>query len=443
LARVALIGLWHLGTVAAAGLARLGHTVHATDPDSDTVRRLQHHEPPLYEPGLAEALSLQAAAGRLLFDADARLVFSRAEYIFITFDTPVDENDQCDLSPIFTAFDTVALNASGPVTIVLMSQVPVGTCRTLDAQLRARAPHLDFHLVYHPENLRLGEALRTFLLPDFLVVGAELPTAADRLISLYNGVDTSVLRMTWESAEMAKHALNTFLATSISFANEIADLAEVAAADVRDVVRVLRADRRIGPRSFLSPGPGFSGGTLGRDLQALRNLARRRGLSTPQLDATLAVNQGRLARVVDQIAQACAGLRGRRVALLGLTYKPGTDTLRRSHALTLATLLRDQGAEVAAFDPRITSPRPETRDLFLAASAQQAVSDADATILCTPWPEFQQLDLAALRRDARRPLLFDCHNFLDDAAARRAGWDYWGVGIPRSAIRAERKGAGG
>ena len=443
MARIALIGLWHLGTVAAAGLARLGHTVCATDPDPQIVRCLQRNDPPLYEPGLAEALSFQVAQGRLRFDSDPRTAFSGAEYTFITFDTPVDENDQCNLSPIIAAIDSIALNTGGPLIIVLMSQVPVGTCRTLNARLRARASKLDFQLVYHPENLRLGDAMKTFLMPDFLVVGAETPSTADRLIALYAGVESSVLRMSWESAEMAKHALNAFLATSISLVNELADLSELASADMRDVVRVLRADRRIGPHAFLNPGPGFSGGTLGRDVQALRHFARAHDLATLLLDAALAVNQNRLARIVHHLAQACAGLRGKRIALLGLTYKPGTNTLRRSHTLALATLLREQGADVVAFDPRITSARPETRDIALAASPQQALAGADAAVLCTPWPDFKNLDLASLRREVRRPLLFDCHNFLDDAAARQAGWDYWGVGIPLTPVRAERKGAGG
>jgi len=442
MARIALIGLWHLGTVAAVGLARLGHTVRATDPDLKTVRRLQLNQPPLYEPGLTEALSFHLAAGSLSFDTNLIAAVSGAEYVFITFDTPVDENDQPDLSPILTAFDSLAVHAQSPVVVVLMSQVPVGTCRTLDARLRSRSPRLDFQLVYHPENLRLGEALKTFLLPDFLVVGAETPSAADRLASLYAAVESSVLRMSWESAEMAKHALNAFLATSISFANQIAELAELAAADVRDVVRVLRADRRIGPHAFLSPGPGFSGGTLGRDLQALLGFAKRHSLSAPQLTATWEVNQSRLARLVSQVSETCSGLRGKRIALLGLTYKPGTDTLRRSHALALAELLHKQGVEVVAFDPRITSPRPETQKISLAASPQLALAGADAVILCTPWPEFRELDLAALKSNVRSPRLFDCHNLLDDSAARNSGWDYHGVGIPRPSLRAEHMGAG-
>jgi len=441
MARVALIGLWHLGTVAAVGLARLGHTVRATDPDSETVRRLQHNQPPLYEPGLTEALSSQLAAGSLSLDTNLASALSDAEVVFITFDIPVDENDQSDLSPIVAAFDTLALHAPSPVVIVLMSQVPVRTCRMLDARLRSHAPRLDFQLVYHPENLRLGEALKTFLLPDFLVVGAETPSAADRLVSLYAGVESSILRMSWESAEMAKHALNAFLATSISFANQIADLTELADADIRDVVRVLRADRRIGPHAFLSPGPGYSGGTLGRDVQALLCLAKRHSLPAPQLTATWEINQSRLGRLVGQVARTCSGLRGKRIALLGLTYKPGTDTLRRSHSLALAALLRRQGATVVAFDPCIASPRPETQEISLAANPQFALAGADAVILCTPWPEFRRLDLVALRKEVRTPCFFDCQNFLDPSAARNSGWDYHGVGIPCPSLRVKHKGA--
>ena len=429
MARLAVVGLWHLGCVAAAALAQLGHNVCATDPDRETLRKLQQGVLPVEEPGLAEALAQQVREGRLVFCSSASEAFASAEYIFITFDTPVDADDQSDLSPIFAACDAIAWDAPPGVQIVVMSQVPVGTCQQLVERLRASAPRLPFRLVYHPENLRLGEALRTFLQPDFLLVGAEDEDSAERLLFLYAGVVAPRLTMRLRSAELAKHALNAFLATSISFVNELADLAEACGADVRDVVRALRHDRRIGPHAFLKPGPGFSGGTLGRDVQALRRLARDAARSTPQLDATLAVNAARLPHLVEILARACGGLRRRRVGLLGLTYKPGTNTLRRSHALELAGLLLAAGAEVQAFDPQVSEPPAEPRALALCADAYQTAQAADAVVLATPWPEFKSLDLARLRRTMRQPLLLDAHNFLDDRAARSAGFHYLGVGF--------------
>ncbi len=440
MARLAVVGLWHLGCVAASSLAKLGHTVRATDFDPQTVRKLQRGVPPVYEPGLAEFIAEQTGEGRLRFALSCPEAFADADYVFVTFDTPVDENDQSDLAAIVSAFDAIAEDAQSGVEIVVMSQVPVGTCRRLAERLHTRAPRLSFDLVYHPENLRLGEALHNFLHPDFLLVGAEDQDAADRLLRLYAGVSASSLTMSLASAEMTKHALNAFLATSISFANELAGLAETCGADIRDVVRALRCDRRIGPHAFLNPGPGFSGGTLGRDVQALRSIGEQLGRKTPQLDATLAVNREQLSRLFEKMYSACSGLRGRRVGLLGLTYKPGTNTLRRSHALALARRLLEAGAEVRAFDPQLPEPSAETDGVTLCADPYQAAESADAVLLMTPWPEFKGLDLARLRRAVRQPVLLDAHNLLDDRAARVAGFHYCGVGIPEEA--AARAGSG-
>lgn len=439
-ARLAVVGLWHLGSVAAAALSRLGHAVRATDFDIEVVRNLARALPPVREAGLAELIAEQVREGRLAFVPACREAFAGAEFIFVTFDTPVDGNDQSDLRPIVAAIDAIAEHAPDGVEIVVMSQVPVGTCGQLVEQLHARAPRLTFQLVYHPENLRLGEALKTFLQPDFLLVGAEEETAAERLLGLYNGVTAPRLVMSTRSAEMTKHALNAFLATSISFANQLSDLAEDCGADVRDVVRALRHDRRIGPHGFLAPGPGFSGGTLGRDLQALRRLGERAGRRTPQLDATLAVNDSRLAALVDKTTRACGGLSGKHVALLGLTYKPGTNTLRRSRALELASLLRCAGADVRGFDPRVDQSCAETHGLLLCNDPYQAAESADALLVMTPWPEFNSLDFVRLRRAMRQPVLIDAHNFLDDRAARLAGFRYSGAGIPEPAAVVARGG---
>ncbi len=426
---------------ASAALAQLGHTVRATDFDPEVVRRLQCGSAPIYEPELSERMAQRTQQGRLSFVSSCREAFLGAEFIFITFDTPVDDNDESDLTPIVSAFDAIAKDAPSGVEIVVMSQVPVGTCAQLAERVRARAPRLRFSIVYHPENLRLGEALRTFLEPDFLLVGTEDEAAADRLLGLYAGVPAAVLKTSTRSAEFAKHALNAFLATSISFINELAELAEACGADIRDVARVMRRDRRIGPHAFLSPGPGFSGGTLGRDIQTLRGLGELAGRRTPQLDATLTVNRERLARLVDAVRQACGGLCGMRVGLLGLTYKPGTDTLRRSHALALARRLVQAGAEVRAYDPKMVEARPETFGLALCADAYQAAEAADALLVATPWPEFKNLDWNRLRKVMRQPVLIDAHNFMDDRAARSAGWQYRGVGIPQPAALPARSEA--
>ena len=443
MARIGLIGLWHLGTVAAAGLASLGHSVRATDPDAGTIAALRRNEPPVFEPGLAEAVAREQAAGRLEFVISIAEAVEGAEAVYVTFDTPVDEHDRSDLAPILGAVDAIVRSAEripSGVLIVVMSQVPAGTLAQLAAQL-GEAAALDARVIYQPENLRLGRALETFLTPDFLVVGAADPDDAQEFLRLYTGISTHALPMSWESAELSKHAVNAFLASSISFANEVADLAEVTGADVREVMQVLRRDRRIGPQAFLDPGPGFSGGTLARDVQTLRGLGARASLPTRLLDAALEVNRGRLARLTERVAGACGGLRGATIALLGLTYKPGTSTLRRSASLEFAARLTRAGAHVRAHDPQVHAPTPETIGVTLAADPYEAAQAADAVVLMTPWPEFRALDFARLRASLARPVLVDAHNFLDRSAAGAAGLAYWGVGLGRAESPSRAAGA--
>lgn len=429
-ARIAVIGLWHLGCVVAAGLARLGHHVTGTDFDRDGVHWLQQGIPPIYEPHLGELLTEQMQQGRLSFTPVWAEALASTDFIFVTFDTPVDENDHSDLTSIESAIEAIASAARGLVCIVLMSQVPVGTCRRLDRRLRERAPQLPFAFAYQPENLRLGGALQAFFEPEAIVLGVEQAAVAREVSALYAGIEALRVTMSWESAELAKHARNAFLATSISFANEVAGLAETCGADMRDVVRVLRLDRRIGPEAFVNPGPGFSGGTLARDLEALRQLGQRAGCLTTQLDATAAVNASRLTRILEKVRGLCGELSGLRLGLLGLTYKPGTNTLRRSHALALARRLVAEGCDVHAHDPQVCEATPETAGIALEPDAYHAAQGSDVLLLATPWPEFRQFDLARCVRMMRQPVLIDLHNCLDEQAARRAGFRYFGVGIP-------------
>jgi UDPglucose 6-dehydrogenase len=431
MAQIATMGLWHLGCVVSAGLASLGHTVRGTDPNSELIRNLQQTKPPVYEPGLPEMMTEQAENGRLMFVESADEALAGADFVFLTFDTPVDDNDSSDLTLIEASLEQIAKHARQDAAIVVMSQVPVGSCDLFSERLHHLAPRASFIVVYQPENLRLGQALSTFLQPDFLVFGAEDRDAAQNVLRLYEGIETKKLVMSRNSAEMTKHVLNAFLATSISFVNEMADLAEVCSADIRDVVSALRLDRRIGPHAFLSPGPGFSGGTLGRDLQTLRHLGARRDKKTLQLDATLAVNDLRISNMIKKLERECGSLSGMRVGLLGLTYKPGTSTLRRSRALEVARMLLSAGASVRAFDPMVTENQKEMQGIVVCADAYQAVAKADCAIVMTPWPEFRHLDLHRLREVMHRPVLMDAHNYLDAGAARAAGIRYCGVGIPK------------
>ena len=398
MSRIAVLGLWHLGCVVSTALAHIGHTVVATDFDSDLVKGLQKETLPIFEPGLAELMSEQLRAGRLSFVVPSPATLKDVDFAFITLDTPVDENDESDLSPIEAAADFVADHVSEELDIVLMSQVPVGTCRRLSERMHLHASCQTFSLVYQPENLRLGEALSTFLEPDLIVIGAEEEIAATRLLGLYDTLQGTRATMSWESAEMVKHALNAFLATSISFVNELAALSEVSGADIRAVVRTLRMDRRIGADAFLNPGPGFSGGTLQRDLQSLRGLGRRLERPTRQLDATFEVNARRLPEIVDNVRRLCGPPRGLKIGVLGLTYKLGTNTLRRSSAVALSRLLIREGAKVAAFDPQVSRAVEASHGIQICPDPYQAAEGADVIVIMTPWPEFKDLNFDRLRR---------------------------------------------
>lgn len=427
MARIAVLGLWHLGCVVSTALADMGHTVTGTDFDTGIVQGLQQGLLPIYEPGLAERMTREFREKRLSFTASSPAALADADFAFIAFDTPVDENDESDLSPVEAALDLIADHGRGDVEIVLMSQVPVGTCRRLSERLHSRAR--SFSLVYQPENVRLGEAITTFLHPDLIVVGAEEESAAMHLLALYENLEGPRVVMSWESAEMVKHALNAFLGTSISFVNELADLAEGTGADIRDVARTLRMDRRIGPHAFLNPGPGFSGGTLQRDIQTLRRLGKQLGLPTQQLDATFEVNARRLPKIVSKIRRLCGQPGGMQIGVLGLTYKPGTNTLRRSSAVALSRLLIRDGNKVSAFDPQVPQSGPATVGIQICADPYLAAQGADVLVIMTPWAEFKELDLGRLQRAMRRGFVIDVHNILNDAEIRQAGLHYVGTGI--------------
>jgi UDPglucose 6-dehydrogenase len=425
MAAVSVWGTWHLGSVHAVCLAALGNRVRATDLDARVVAGLREGTPPLYEPGLAELLRAQLDSGRLSVHSPADPDLGDAEAIFLAADTEIDDDDRVQLGSVEALAEAAARCARRDSPVVVVSQVPVGTTERLVSrmsQISGRA----LTAVYVPENLRLGTALQNFLHPDRLVVGTADPRIAESVLKLYR-LDCPVLRMSARSAEMSKHALNAYLATLISFASELSDLCEAAGADAFDVERALRADSRVSPRAPLRPGFGFAGGTLGRDVQALRQLASDHSVPSALMDAVLAVNHSRTGRAVQQLSQALGGLGGRRIALLGLTYKAGTDTLRRSAALELARALDAAGARVSAFDPRIAALPSSAPPISLAPDALGAARGADALVVATDWPEFATLDWTRMGAAMRRPLVLDLKGVLDPATA---GIELRRIGVP-------------
>ena len=428
-----VIGLWHQGVVGAACLAKLGHAVTACDPDPARVALLASGTTPVYEPGLQELIGEQIAAGRLRW-VSAPGEADPPDVVLLMHDTPVNARDESDPACVLASVDRFAPHLTPETDVLVTAQVPVGTCERLAAALRAARPDWRGGLAYAPENLRLGQGIERFLNPPLPVMGSDNAGVLDRLAGLWPaGIRWDCVSL--RTAEMVKHALNSFLATTITFANELGNLCDEVGADGLRIAEVLRREPRVGPKAMLVPGLGFAGGTLARDVQTLRAVGDRAGLDTPFLDGLMQANAAQNQIVLRKLRQAFGGsLAGRRVAILGLTYKPDTSTLRRSAAVELAEALLREHAQVSATDPR--ADRAEVaalRDLRFHEDPLAAARDAEAVVLMTPWNDYRALDLAALRAVARTPLLIDTAPLWTAAVAEAAGWTYLDIGRGRKA----------
>lgn len=427
--RISVVGLWHLGSVLAASWAELGHRVIGLDSSPGVVDGFRSGRAPLFEPGLDELIQANADKGRLTFTTDIRAAIPSADFVFLAFDTPVDANDRSDLVPLEKALRDLSPLLRERTIVVVSSQVPVGTCVGWREEVRRTNPRRDVDLVYSPENLRLGEAIQCYLRPGRIVVGADDEGARRRVTDLFAPMEAPVLPMSLTSAEMAKHALNGFLATSVSFINEIATLCEISGADVLSVAEALKTDPRIGPRAFLSPGFGFAGGTLARDLQVLKDVGRRGQVETPLLDGVLEVNRRRPGLVLRRLTERFGTVEGRVVGVLGLTYKAGTSTLRRSVALEVIGSLVSAGAKVRAFDPKADlSELPGPPEFEPVGDAYEAARGASALVVLTEWPEFAGLDFDRIRARMASPVIFDGKNLLAGLCLSERGFTYMGVG---------------
>ena len=424
---IGICGLWHLGCVLSAAWTKLGFPVIGFDDEKDKIAQLKDGKPPLYEPNLEQTLATQLGEGRLQF-TDRIDELHHCDFVFIAFDTPVLENDQCDLTPLQKAIDGLAGTLQGDTVVVVSSQTPVGTCSRFRAQLQRKSAATE--LVYSPENLRLGQAIECYLNPGRVILGAASEDARQKALALFRVIDAEIITMNLASAEMVKHAINSFLATSIVFADHLADLCEASGADISDVVGGMKSDDRIGPRAYLSPGIGFSGGTLGRDLRVLSELGASLGRETMIYDAIHDFNTDRKNVIVDRVAALLGGQISRQtIAVLGLTYKPGTSTLRRSVPFEIAQMLSRMGAKVKAYDPRADyTELTATPDFDICRSVDDALQDSDLTLLLTEWPEFRQYDWDRGATLMRHKCVFDAKNFLADTGLPEKGFRYAGVG---------------
>jgi UDPglucose 6-dehydrogenase len=424
--RVCVFGLWHLGCVTAACLAEGGHVVIGLDPDAERIMRLCKGTVPLLEPGLDDLIAKGLASGRLRFETDAISALADADVLWVTFDTPVDENDMSQVSLVTDPVTALVGAVPDRCLVLISSQLPVGTTR----RLAATAGRGGVSFAYSPENLRLGKAIETFTHPDRVVVGLQSDRDRHTVANLLAPFTSEIVWMGLEAAELTKHAINAFLATSVAFMNEIATICEMMGADAKEVERGLKTEQRIGPGAYLSPGGAFAGGTLARDVMTLAEIGRERGLPVTLVSAVRDSNNRHRAWPLRKLKERLGVLPGRRIAILGLTYKPGTSTLRRSGAVELALTLRSEGAIVAAFDPAIRElPVDLAGAIELAISPLQALAGADAVVIATPWPEFRALDWPALLATMASPIVVDANWFLV-LLKDQPGVAYAAVGLP-------------
>lgn len=419
---ICVYGLWHLGSVTAACLAAARHRVTGLDPDPERVEKLNRAEPPLFEPGLADLIRTGIDGGTLRFATDAAEALRDAAVVWVTFDTPVDRNDRADTAFVMDAVKSLFDRLADGTLVIVSSQLPVGSVATLEQAYAKRRRPERVTFACSPENLRLGGAIDAFSRPDRVVAGVRSEEDREKFSKVMAPITTNIEWMSVESAEMTKHALNAFLATSVAFINEIAVVCEEVGADAKDVERALKSDPRIGPRAYLSPGGPFAGGTLARDIEFL---GRSRDL--PLIRAVKKSNDRHRSWARSRLQSAFKKkLRGRTVAVWGLTYKPGTDTLRRSASMELCAWLLDEGAKVVAHDPAVKSV-PEKR-IRLASTPEQAVQGADALVVATEWPEYREVAATALA--GRDLVVIDANRFLAAAAASLPRLRYFTVGKP-------------
>jgi UDPglucose 6-dehydrogenase len=424
-AKLTVVGAGYVGLVTAACMAELGHQITAMDLNEERVRILREGDVPIYEPGLAELIAKNRE--RIEFTADPAYGYSQGEFVFLCVDTPSMYSGDADLSRIWQAIDNLPPD-EGRHILITKSTVPVGTGAAVQAELNHRGyGHISY--ASNPEFLREGSAIGDFMQPDRLVVGSDDPNVRREVARLYAKIDCPIVQTDVASAEMIKYASNAFLATKISFINEIANVCEATGADVTVVARGMGLDHRIGAQ-FLQAGIGYGGSCFPKDVSALKQLAGNSGYHFQLLNAVIEVNELQKRRVIGKLKRYLGDeLRGRRIALLGLAFKPNTDDIRQAASITLASRLLAEGAQVVGYDPvAIEHTRAMIPTACYASSAFEALEKADAAVLVTEWEELVGLDWSHAREIMSQPIVIDGRNALDGAHLVRLGFTYEGVG---------------
>lgn len=440
--RIAMIGTGYVGLVSGACFSEFGVEVTCVDKETAKIERLQRGEMPIFEPGLDTLVANNVRAGRLHFSTDLPSAVAGADAVFIAVGTPSRRGDgHADLTFVYAAAKEIAAALTGYAVIVTKSTVPVGTGAEVAQIIRSARPDLDFDVVSNPEFLREGSAINDFMRPDRVVIGAESDRAREVMRALYRPlylIETPIVFTSIKTSELIKYAANTFLATKITFINEIADLCEAVGANVHDVARGIGLDGRIG-RKFLHPGPGYGGSCFPKDTLALVRTAVEARSPLKIVETVVAVNDARKKQMAERIIAACDGtVAGKTIAVLGLTFKPNTDDMRDSPSLEIVPRLTAAGARVRAYDPEGMGEAKKMLDgVDWCEEAYQTMEGADALAIVTEWNQFRALDLGRVKALLKAPVVVDLRNVYDPAEMAAAGFRYTSIGRPTPTAAAE------
>ncbi len=430
MSRICVIGTGYVGLVTGTCFADMGNEVACLDIDPARIEQLNRGIMPIYEPGLQQLVSQNTQAGRLTFTTDPVLAMKSVEFAFIAVGTPSGVNGEADLHYVRNAAESIADNVTEPVIVVNKSTVPVGTGDWVADVIRKRRNNneIRFWVVSNPEFLREGSAINDFMYPDRVVLGSTDQEAAQKVAKLYEPLRCPVLINDLRTAEMIKYASNAFLATRISFINEIANICEELGADVRAVAHGMGQDKRIGP-AFLDAGLGWGGSCFPKDVKALAHMAVLHGSHPQLLQAVMDINRNQRRRAVHKLRKELNGLNDRIIGVLGLSFKPNTDDIRDAPALEIIHLMQNEGAIIQAYDPQaMKNASMVLNNVKLCENPYQAANQADALILATEWNEFKQLDFQRIFHSMQHPILLDGRNLYDPAQMRELGFTYIGVG---------------
>jgi len=431
--RVTMIGTGYVGLVSGACLSEFGHDVVCVDKDAAKIASLKEGRIPIFEPGLDDVVSANVKAGRLSFSTELAPAVRAADAVFIAVGTPSRRGDgHADLSFVFGAAEEIAAALDGHTVIVTKSTVPVGTGQKVEEIVRKLRPDADFDVASNPEFLREGSAIEDFRRPDRIVVGCDTERARNVLKEIYRPLylnETPILFTSRETSELIKYAANAFLATKITFINEMANICEAVGADVQDVARGIGLDGRIGAK-FLHAGPGFGGSCFPKDTLALLKTSQLVNAPTKIVEAVVTVNDARKRQMAEKAERAFGGVKGKTVAVLGLTFKPNTDDMRDAPSLVIVPYLQEKGARVRAYDPEGHMEASKLLSAEMCGDAYEALDGADGVVILTEWNEFRALDLDRVKALLKRPLMVDLRNIYKPASMAAAGFTYVSVGRP-------------